>query len=225
VIVLVCLESPAPSPASRAALRLATSLGDQAEVVVISAGGAQDCPSFALARQTSGVRRIVHLQDSALTKPDFLTLGIVLAEAARHLQARVVVAGEHSDGEGQGMVPAALAHHLRAPIFAHVQDAVLPATEDGVLQMTIRSGGRLCQVACPLPIVLSTPALEISGVPPSAPSPSSPIVETLTLSQLGVDASRIVPRPNLLGTRVPVPGHSVQSKSFDEAARILLRRR
>jgi electron transfer flavoprotein beta subunit len=225
VIVLVCLESPSPGPASRAALHLASTLGDKAEVVVLSAGGNADSASFELARQTGAVRRIVHLQDSALSKPDFLTLGMVLAEAARHLEARVVIAGEHSDGEGQGMVPAALAHHLRVPLFARVQGAALPATENEGMRLTIRSGGRLCKVTSPLPVVLTTPpAPEIRSMPSEARQ-SSRAIETLSLAQLGVDASRLVPRPNLLGTRVPSPAETGQRKSFDEAARLLLRRR
>lgn len=225
MIVLVCLESPAPSPASRAALRLASTLGDKAEVVVLSAGGPADNASFELARQTLAVRRLVHLQDAALGKPDFLTLGMVLAEAARYLKARVVVAGEHSDGEGQGMVPAALAHHLRAPLFARVEAAAWTATEDERLEMTIRSGGRLCKVTSPLPVVLTTlPALGVSATP-SESRPFPPAFEALALAQLGLDASRLVPRPGLLGTLVPAPAEVVRRKSFDEAARILLRGR
>ena len=225
MIVLVCLESPSPSAASRAALRLAGTLGDKAEIVVLSAGGAPDSASFELARQTSAVGRIVHLQDSAHKDPDFLTLGMVLAEAARHLEARVVVAGEHSDGEGQGMVPAALAHHLQAPFFARVQAAAWTPPKDGGLQLTIRSGGRLCKVASPLPVVLTTPPTPDVGTPPSETKPSSAIVEALSLAQLGLDPSRLVPRPSLLGVRVPAPAGLVQRRSFDEAARMLLRRR
>jgi electron transfer flavoprotein alpha/beta subunit len=225
VIVLVCLESPSPSTASRAALRLASTMGNKAEIVVLSAGGAPDSTSIELARQTSAVGRVIHLQDSALKDPDFLTLGMVLAEAARHLEARVVIAGEHSDGEGQGMVPAALAHHLQAPLFARVQAAALPATDDGVLLMTVRSGGRRCNVASPLPVVLTTPPAPEVGTPPSETKPFSTTVEALSLTQLGLDPSRLVPRPGLLGARVPAPAGLVQRRSFDEAARMLLRRR
>jgi electron transfer flavoprotein beta subunit len=222
VIVLVLLESPSPSPASRAALALASSLGDKAEVVVLSAGGTPDSASFELARQTIAVCRIIHLRDPALSKQDFLTLGMVLAEAARHLEARVVVAGEHSDGEGQGMVPAALAHHLQAPLFARVQAASLTTAKDGVLRMTVRSGGRLCQVGSPLPVVLTTPPALRAGVAPSEARQLSPAVEALALAQLGLDGSRLVPRPDLLGSLAQAPAALVRRKSFDEAARILL---
>lgn len=225
MIVLLCLESPSPSPASRAALCLASTLGDKAEVVVLSAGGATGSASFELARQSAAVRRIVHLQDTGLREPDFFTLGMVLAEAARHLEARVVVAGQHTDIEGQGLVPAALAHHLRAPLFARVQSATLPPSGQGVLKITVRAGGKLCTVASPLPVVLSTSEGELGSMPPREAGQSAPTVETLSLAQLGMAASLLVPRPGLLGILAPAQGHGIESKSFDESARILLRGR
>jgi electron transfer flavoprotein beta subunit len=224
VIVLVCLESPSPSLASRAALRLACGLGDRANVVVLSVGDESAGPSFELARRSAAVHRIVHLQDPTFKKAGFFTLGMVLAEAARHLEARVILAGQHSDGEGQGMVPAALAYHLKAPLFARVGSVQLPASEDEVLHLSIRSGGRLCKVESPLPVVLTiqpSSAEETSPLPES--TQSSPAVETLSLAQLGIDASRLVPRPDLLGTHAPAPTAIIQHRSFDEAAHILLR--
>jgi electron transfer flavoprotein beta subunit len=223
VIVLVCLESQSPSRASRAALRLACNLGKLAEVVVVSAGGASDSASFQLARQRGTVRRIVHLDDPTFDKADFFTLGMILAEAARQLGACVVLTGEHSDNEGQGLVPAALAHHLRAPLFARVADVQLPGSGEDVLHLTVRSGGRLCRVASPLPAVLSIPAERVAEGPQKGSGNFSPAFETRTLSQLAIDASRLVPRPALLGTFVSAPAGSVQQKSFDEAAQILLR--
>ena len=227
MIVLVCLESPSPSLASREALRLACSLGEKAEVVVLSVGGDTEGASMELARQSAAVRRIIRLQNTAFNKADFLTLGMILAEAARYLAARVVFAGEHSDSEGQGMVPAALAHHLRVPLFARVQAVHLPAAQDEnleILQMSIRSGGRLCRVTSPLPVVLTTQPSPASDHAQSAEvKNAAPTVEVLSLQQLGIDASRLVPRPDLLGTFVSAPADKVQHKSFDEAARILLR--
>ena len=224
MIVLVCLESQSPSLASRAALRLACALGDKAEVVVVSAGGTPDSASFELARQNTAVRRLVHLKDPTFDKADFVTLGMILAEAARHLGARVIFTGEHSDIEGQGMVPAALAHHLHAPLFARVMNVQLPATDDTALRLTVRSGGQLCNVTSPLPAVLATPpALAVDGAQTAEAKKSSPEVETLTLAELAIDASRLVPRPDLLGTLVTKATQSVQHKSFDEAAHLLLR--
>jgi len=224
VIVLVCLESPAPSLASRAALRLASDLGEKAEVVVLSVGGSMESASIELARKNTAVRRIVRLENTVFNKMDFITLGMILAEAARYLSARVVFTGEHSDSEGQGLVPAALAHHLRAPLFARVQAVHLQSAGDEVLHMTIRSGGRLCKVTSPLPVVLVTqPAQESDLAEGAEVRNPAPAVGALSLAQLGMDASRLVPRPDLLGTLVRAPAAMVQHKSFDEAARDLLR--
>jgi electron transfer flavoprotein alpha/beta subunit len=118
------------------------------------------------------------------------------------------------------MVPAALAHHLRAPLFARVADVQLPETGDEVLRLTVRSGGRLCRVASPLPAVLAIP---VADGPPTKSRNLSPAVKTLTLAQLAIDASQLVPRPNLLGTFTSIPAESVQRTSLDEAAQILLR--
>jgi electron transfer flavoprotein alpha/beta subunit len=223
VIVLVCLESPSPSQASRAALHLGCSLGEKAEVVVLSFGGEAENASIELARQSASVRRIVHLQNTGIKKVDFFTLGMILAEASRYLAARVVLTGEHSDSEGQGMVPAALAHHLQAPLFGRVQAASL-APDDEVLHLTVRSGGRLCKVMSRLPVVLATqPARGIDHGQPAEGRNPGPTVEVLSLAQLGMDASRLVPRPELLGTFVAAPAEIAQHKSFDEAARIILR--
>ena len=120
------------------------------------------------------------------------------------------------------MVPAALAHHLRAPLFARVADVRLPETGDDVLRLTIRSSGRLCRVVSPLPAVLAIPAGVADG-PQTPDGKTAPTVETLTLAQLAIDASRLVPRPDLLGTLVPKATQIVQHKTFDEAAHILLR--
>jgi len=225
MIVLVCLESPRPSQASRAALNLACSLGDHAQVIVVSAGGDAENASCELARQSMAVQRIVQLRDPALDGADFLTLGMVLAEVARHLEARVILVGEHSDDEGQGLVPAALAHHLRAPLLARVHGVEFSATNEEVLQVTVRASGCLCKVSSALPIVLATSSTPASANPqPTLGSKStSPTVETRSLSQLGIDHSRLVPRPDLLGARVPAKADTVEHKSFDEAAQILLR--
>jgi electron transfer flavoprotein beta subunit len=171
------------------------------------------------------VRRIVQLRDPALDGADFLTLGMVLAEAARRLEARVILVGEHSDDEGQGLVPAALAHHLQAPLLARVQGVEFSATNEEVLQVTVHASGRLYKVSSALPIVLATsftPA-SASPQPPLGSKNTSPTVETLSLPQLGLDNSRLVPRPDLLGARVPAKADTVQYKSFDEASQILLR--
>lgn len=221
MIVLVCLESPEPGRAGRAALSLARQLAATAQIVALSAGGPVASASLELARQ-GGAHRVIHFDEPALDRADFFTLGMVLAEAARHIKAALVIAGEHSDNEGQGLVPAALAHHLGAPIVARVQDVERSTAADDAVVLTVRAGGRKNRIAMALPLVLSTSIA--TNATPVAGQSSRPGVETITFAQLGLDHSRVVPRPDLLGTRVPLAAPRIQYKSFDEVARMLLRR-
>jgi len=224
VIVLVCLESPCPGQGARAAETLARKLAGVAETVAITVGGPTDSESLTWALERRSFRRIIHLDEASLDRADFMTVGMVLAEVARHLDARVVIAGEHSDLEGQGLVPAALAHLLRAPLIARVQDLRLPSPESQQLEITVPAGGRLCTFACPLPIVLTAiTALDGEAVPLDLTGAAS-AVEVMTLVQLTLDSSRLVPRPELLGAHVPSPSSAPRRVTPDEAARFLLRR-
>jgi electron transfer flavoprotein alpha/beta subunit len=222
VIVLVCLESPRPSRASRAALDLACSLCPDARLIAVTAGGPGDGDSLVLARSTAAVSRVVHIADAALDHGDFMTMGVVLAEAARHLEAGLVVTGERSDEEGQGLVPAALAHHLHAHLLARVL-AVRPAQQAESVEVVLRSGGQRLTVAAPLPLVVSVPA---PLVVPTAPSTGAQREsETWSLDRIGLAASRLVPRPELLGALVPAPAESPRDLTLEETAAALLRHR
>jgi electron transfer flavoprotein alpha/beta subunit len=201
VIVLVCLEPPSPCRASRAALALALARAGSAQVVALVAGGRALTPTLDLARASAA--RVIHLDDPALDKADFFTTGMVLAEAARHLGAGVILAGQHSDQEGQGLVPAVLAHHLHAPSFARVLGLGWPASSPDTVELTLRAGGRICRIESPLPAVLTTEPG--AAVPPARAADAAVAVETLSLAQLGLDPSRVVPRPDLLGTLVDMP--------------------
>jgi electron transfer flavoprotein beta subunit len=221
VIVMVCLEPPSPGLASRAALALTATLASHAKVVVIAAGGASDCQSMRLARSCTWVSRVVHLHDSTLDHADFMTMGTALSEAARHLEANLIITGEHADDEGQGMVPAVIAGHLRAPLLSRAQAVRLPASADTV-EVEVRSGGQICTLACPLPLVLTTPPL--LGEAAEAPGPAVREVELLALAVLGIDACRLVPRPSLLGTLVPPPpAHESRRMTPDAVTTALLR--
>jgi electron transfer flavoprotein alpha/beta subunit len=198
VIVLVCLEPLTPSRASRAALDLALARAGSAQVAAVVAGGPAGSPALELA--SAAATRVVHLDDPALDKADFFATGMALAETARHLGAGIVLAGVHSDEEGQGLVPAAIAHHLSAPIFSRVLAMGWPAGSQDLLEVTLRAGGRVGRIATPLPVVLTAePRTSASSARP----PQTPVtVESLGLSQLGLDPSRLVPRPDLLGALV-----------------------
>jgi electron transfer flavoprotein alpha/beta subunit len=222
VIVLLCLESPSPGRASRAALDIACTLAETASVVAISAGGGKDGPAIALARSCAALSRVVHIDDAALDQADFMTTGMVLAEAARRLEASFVLAGERSDDEGQGLVPAALSHHLHANLLSRVQAVRLSPNADTV-EVTLRAGGQRCTVAAHAPLVLTTCA----GLHARTSQHGAPVrdVETLSLASIGIDGSRLVPRPDLLGGFVPKPEPGPREMALAEACAALLRHR
>ncbi len=215
MIALVCLEAPVPGRASRTALDLACGLAGSAEVITLSACGPMANAAVEVARSRAGVARILHIETATVDQTDFLTMGMVLGEAARHLGASLVITGDRSDEEGQGLVPAALAHHLRAPLLSRVQ-AIRPSSQPNCIEVALRAGGLLCTLACPLPVVLSTPAGATAL--PAAAATASCAVELLPLAQLGLDASRLVPRPDLLGQLVPAPATEVRALGVNEAA-------
>jgi electron transfer flavoprotein alpha/beta subunit len=214
------LETPSPGRASRAALDLACAVGAPARVVVLAAGGPAANEAVELARSRTAVTRVLHIGTSTLDQTDFLTMGMVLAEAARHLEATVVLTGERSDVEGQGLVPAALAHHLRAPLLSRVL-TFRPTGAPGTVEVTVRTGGLLCSLACPVPLVLSVAADR--PVPRLAETPSPLAVELLPLPTLGLDPSRLVPRPDLLGQLIPAPAAPVVQLDLAQAKAALWR--
>jgi electron transfer flavoprotein alpha/beta subunit len=223
VIALFCLEPPRPGRAARTAEILARNLAGVERKVAVSVGGPKSSESLVWVLGRRSFQRIIHVDDSSLEKADYMTLGTVLAEVARHVCASLVIAGEHSDVEGQGLVPAALAHHLRAPLVSRVQAVRLSPSDPERLEVTTRAGGLLRTLEIPSPLVLSVPATACGDVDLAAPNPASS-VEEITLAELALDPSRLVPRPELLGSHLPAPSDKPQRMTPDEAARFILRR-
>jgi electron transfer flavoprotein alpha/beta subunit len=222
VIVLVCVEPVGLSAASRAALQVACDAGPSVRVVVASAGSAQQFRKSSTLVSPGPVERILRLQESALGEANCDTTAMLLAEIARHVKAQVVLAGEQSGAEGQGLVAAAIANHLHAPYVAGAA-AIATTNPPDRVQVTVRSGGRRCKVISPGPVVAATPALGRTTEAPEAEG-TLPKVEILSLADLEVDASRLVRRPDLRGTLVSTPGQVVHNTTFEQAARLLLRR-
>jgi electron transfer flavoprotein beta subunit len=220
VIVLVCLEPPAPGPASRTALALACGLGDKARIFALTLGGPTQNATLDLARACAPLARVLHIEAPELDPTDATTKGLILAEAARYLEAGLIVAGERSGGEGQGLVPAAIAHHLRAPIVARVRSVRFDATSDR-LEVTTRAGGRLCTLHAPAPLVLTTAPDFSAPTPPTADAPHA--LAPLSLVQIGLDASRLVRRPDLLGAKMSAPPVDPREVTWAEARAALAR--
>ena len=222
MIILVCVEPAGLSAASYAALQVACAAGPSVRVVVASAGSAQQFRKSPTLVSPGPIERLLRLQEPALGDANCDTTAMLLAEIARHVKAQVVLAGEQSGAEGQGLVAAGVANHLQAPYLA-VAAAVAATDQPDRVQVTVRSGGCLCEVISPAPVVAAVPPL---GRPAEVPAGdvTLPKVEVLALTDLGVDASRLVRRPDLRGTLVSTPGQVVRNTTFEQAARVLLRR-
>ncbi len=182
VVIVVCVEPTGPSASTQAALAAAAALGP---VTAVSAG-----PNPSLGRWAV---RAVQLIDTAIEGADPLTLGAVLAQAASHLGGKLVLAGSASGHEGRGLVPAAIAHHMKAVYLARVEEVALV---DETLVATVRAGGRRRRMQLPLPAVLTFAPL------PSTTPQQSATVETLSLAQIGLDPATLVRRSDALGALV-----------------------
>lgn len=189
--IVVCLESPGPGRASRQALRLALRIGHP--VTVLCAG--HDVPP----ELSAAVEKAVFVKGSALLGADHLTRGLVLAEACRRCKPALILAGTTSDCEGRGLVPAAIAHHLRVPILAGAQDVLRNGDEFAI---TLLSEGQRVEVNCQGPLVVAV-----------APSWTEHLVQEetpvswqeISLADLELDESRLLRRPDMLGDLEPPP--------------------
>jgi electron transfer flavoprotein alpha/beta subunit len=189
--VVVCLEASGPSAAALAALGMALKLGGP--VTALSAGPAADGKAVqeACRRGASAAAEVV---GATLDGVDAVLLGKALAHAASRLEAQLVLVGARSDGEGRGIVGAAVAHHLRAAYLPHVESLALEGAAEGEVLVTLRSGGRLRRLAVTLPAVLTVG----SGPCPAPTGTAVPEVELIAWSSPG-EAHR-VRRTGIFGT-------------------------
>jgi len=176
--VVVCVEPWGLSEASRAALMMAARL-QPALVTALAATDGSAAEALAEAQRLGAVRT-AQVVEVALESLDVGALGKTLSDALLHLQADLVLCGARSDGEGRGVVPAAIAHHWRAPYLPHVEELSVSGGEALVL---VRSGGKKRRLAVKLPALLTVGAT--LGVGPSPPAPAPPsAVEILRLHDL-----------------------------------------
>jgi len=191
------------------------------ERIAVVVGGTCESETLRWALDRHTFSRILHIDEAALEKADHFTLGMVLAEVARQVGAGLVIAGETGEEEGQGLVPAALAQQWHAPLVARVRE--IRGGADGELEIVVPAGGKTCTVGASLPVVIAALARFTDDAAPDAAAPATR-VEAMTLTQLGLDSSRLVPRPELLGAQASAPSSQPRQISLDEAARLLLRR-
>jgi electron transfer flavoprotein alpha/beta subunit len=143
--------------------------------------------------QSLGAFRTAQVVEVAMESLDVGALGKTLADALLHLQADLVLCGARSDVEGRGVVPAAVAHHWKAPYLALVEELSVTGDEATVV---VRSGGKKRRLAVKLPALLTVGAtLAVNPSPPPPATPSS--VEILRLHEL---EDRTFNRASDLGT-------------------------
>lgn len=222
MIALVCIEPAGPSAAAKVALRVACNSGPNISVVTVSIGSAQQFRKSPPLVLPGAVARVLRVQDPALADSNADTTAMLLTEVARHIKAAVVLVGEQSSTEGHGLVGAAVAHHWQAPYLAAGQALQATDRPDHV-RVTVYTGGRLCEVLSPAPVVVATPPMG-----PLADTLSAeievPAPEVLSLDELSIESSRLVRRPDLRGTMISTPAQVVRNTTFEQAARWLLRR-
>jgi electron transfer flavoprotein alpha/beta subunit len=187
--IVVCVEPWGLSAASRAALALAARVPGAA---VTALAATDNSATEALTEaQRLGAPRAAQVMELQLESLEVAALGRTLVDALRALKADLVLCGAVSDGEGRGVVPAAIAHHWAAAYVPFVEELAISGAEATV---QVRTGGRKRRLAVPLPAVLTVGA-SLSLPAPAAATHPAPI-ETLQLS----DPGRTLGRASDLGT-------------------------
>jgi electron transfer flavoprotein alpha/beta subunit len=167
VKLVVAVEPWGLSESSRAALALA---GRVPGATVIALAASEGSAAEALAEaQRLGAARAVQVIEVALESLEAAALGRTLADALGSLQAEVVLCGARSDGEGRGIVPAAIAHHWSAAYLPHVEELAFAGDQPDQATVVVRAGGRKRRLAVPLPAVLTVGAS--LSLPAAAPQP------------------------------------------------------
>jgi electron transfer flavoprotein alpha/beta subunit len=190
--VVVCVEPWGLSEASRAALALAARACPRDAITALAASDGQVAEVLAEA-QRLGAFRTAQVMETSLESLDVGGLGKTLAQALLTLGADLVLCGARSDGEGRGVVPAAVAHHWKSLYVPHIEELAFAGREAAVL---VRSNGRKRRLAVPFPAVLTVgAALTVPASPGGAATPSS--VEIIRLEDPG---QRTLNRSSDLGT-------------------------
>lgn len=171
------------------ALRLRTELAG-ATLTVLSVGPAEAESALRKALQM-GADDAVLVTDEAIAGSDVFGTATVLSAAIRSLEGGLVVAGMSSTDAGLGVVPALLADSLCWPLLSQ---AAAVSVEAGLAKIARvdETGSRVVEAA--LPVVVSV--TDQSGEPryPSFKdvlAAKKKSVATLTLADLGVDASAV----------------------------------
>jgi electron transfer flavoprotein beta subunit len=190
--VVVCVEPWGLSEASRAALALAARACPSDAITALAASDVPATDALAEA-QRLGAFRTAQVEETSLESLDVIGLGKTLAQALLTLNADLVLCGARSDGEGRGVVPAAVAHHWKSIYVPCVEELSVSGMEATVV---VRSNGRKRRLAVPLPALLTVGAA--LTVPPQAVGAAGP--SSVELIRLEDPGPRTLNRSSDLGT-------------------------
>ncbi len=183
--VVVCVESGSLSRATEAALELAGGLGGPTEILALCATDGPE-PELRLTRQMR-LSRLVVVRESQLGTCDPFVVGQLLACAASHLHASMVVLGSRSDAYGSGMTGAVVAKFLGWPVVSRVESMGLDAAWPTAIISDVRTGGRYARIQVPLPNVLTTaPRAPGGGRRRIGTLVAPPATEHLAIETLGI---------------------------------------
>ncbi|WP_233162091.1 electron transfer flavoprotein subunit beta/FixA family protein [Glycomyces salinus] len=174
--------------AVEAALQLKEAHGGEVTVVTVGPDQASDTVRKTLAM---GADKAVHVVDDAIAGSDALATSKILAAALGRLEYDLIVAGAESTDSGMGVMPHLLAARLGVPAATGVRKIELDG--DGIKVEHQRDNGYDVLTAS-LPAIVSvwdtinTPRYSsLKGIMAAKRKP----VETLSLSDLGIDPSEV----------------------------------
>lgn len=198
------------------AVEAAVSYADQADAeVVLVTMGPESAEQTLRKTLAMGADAAYHVVDDGLRGADVTLTSEVLAAALRHIGFDLVIAGDvSSDGVG-GVLPTMLAERLHVPHLTSL-DAV-EITDSAVSGQRAGYGGTL-SLSADLPAVVSVterlPDARFPGFKGIMSAKKKPL-ETLTLADLGVDATADVPRSIMLSV-AETPARTAGTKVTDE---------
>ena len=178
--------NPFDAHAVEEALRIRDASGE-GEVVVLSMGPEKALDSLRKAL-AMGADRAVLVSDDALAGSDLVATSAVLAKALEREEADLVLLGQQGSDSDGAVLGAALADHLRLPMFSQAAELTL---SDGSIRGKRQTEFGYDVIEAPLPAVVAVsdainepryPSLK--GIMGAKKKPQ----DTLSLSDLGVEA-------------------------------------
>lgn len=178
--------------AVEAALKIREDAADEGEIVVITMGP-DEARAAILKSLQMGADAGVHVQDDGIAGSDAVASSLVLAKAVEQQQADLVICGMASTDGGMSVVPAMLAERLGLPQVTFASEVVVEGDK-----VKIRRDGDTATeyVEATLPLLLSVTDQanqprypSFKGIMAAKKKP----VETVSLGDLGVDATQVGP--------------------------------